>query len=169
MRFVPGLILFSALASPLAHAELIDEVSDRGELRIALTAELAPYHFTQDGKLTGFDIELGEMLAEEMDLHADFITTDETDLMQGVQGDKYDMALNHIVETPELKQHMDFSEPYSYSTTLPTQAFAIPFQKGNPAFQGQLDRALERIKSDGRLSTLSQKWFGADASKPPKQ
>ncbi|MDB6145787.1 MAG: transporter substrate-binding protein [Pseudomonas sp.] len=169
MRFVPGLILVSALTSPLAHAELIDEVSDRGELRIALEGEQAPYHFTQDGKLSGFEVELGEMLAEELDLHADFITTDEADLMQGVEGDKYDMALDQIAVTPELKQHMDFSEPYSYSRTLPTQAFAIPFQKGNPAFQGQLDRALERIRADGRLSALSEKWLGVDTSKPPKE
>jgi ABC-type amino acid transport substrate-binding protein len=169
MRFVPGLILFSALVSPLAHAELIDEVNDRDELRIAVEGELAPYHFTKGGKLTGFDIELGEMLAQEMDLNVDFITTDASDLMQGVEGDKYDMALNRIVVTPELKQHVDFSEPYSYSGTHPGEAIAIAFQKGNPAFQGLLDRALERIKADGRLSALSEKWLGVDTSKPPKQ
>lgn len=168
MRFVPGLILFSALVSPLAHAELIDEINDRDELRIAVEGELAPYHFTKDGKLTGFEIELGEMLAEEMDLNVDFITTDAADLMQGVEGDKYDMALNRLVPTVELKQHMDFSEPYSFTRANPSEAVAIAFQKGNPAFQGLLDRALERIKADGRLSALSVKWFGMDTSKPPK-
>ncbi|MDB5984373.1 MAG: cysteine transporter substrate-binding protein, partial [Pseudomonas sp.] len=125
MRFVPGLILFSALVSPLAHAELIDEVNDRNELRIAVEGELPPYHFTKDGKLTGFEIELGEMLAEELDLNVDFITTDAADLMQGVEGDKYDMALDHIVVTPELKQRVDFSEPYNYSRTHPSEAIAI--------------------------------------------
>lgn len=169
MRFVPGVILLSAFLSPFAHAELIDEVNDRGELRIALEGEVAPFHFTQDGKLTGFEVELGEMLAEELDLRAEFITTDATDLMHGVEGDKYDIALNHIAVTPELKQRVDFSEPYSYSKTRPTEALAIPFQKGNPAFQGLLDRALERIRADGRLSALSEKWLGVDASKPPKQ
>jgi L-cystine transport system substrate-binding protein len=168
MRFLPGLILFSALVSPLAHAELIDEVNDRGELRIALEGELAPFHFSKDGKLTGFEVELGQILAEELDLNVDFITTDATDLTQGVEGDKYDMAMNHIVVTPELKQHVDFSEPYSYSRVQPGEAIAIAFQKGNPAFKGMLDRALERIRADGRLSALSEKWFGVDASKPPK-
>lgn len=168
MRFLPGLILFSALVSPLTHAELIDEVNDRDELRIAVEGELAPYHFTKDGKLTGFEIELGEMLAEEMDLNADFITTDAADLMQGVEGDKYDMALNRLVPTTELKQHMDFSEPYNFTKANPSEAVAIAFQKGNPAFHGLLDRALERIKADGRLSALSVKWFGVDTSKPPK-
>ena len=36
MRFSPGLLLLLTLLSPLAHAELIDDVNDRGELRIAL-------------------------------------------------------------------------------------------------------------------------------------
>ncbi|MNG33564.1 cystine transporter subunit [compost metagenome] len=51
----------------------------------------------------------------------------------------------------------------------PILSLAIPFQKGNPAFQSAVDNALQRIKADGRLSELSQKWFGMDASKPPKQ
>ena len=40
MRFLPGLICLLPLLSPLAHAELIDDVNDRGELRIALEGEL---------------------------------------------------------------------------------------------------------------------------------
>ena len=43
MRFSPGLLLLLPLLSPLAHAELIDDVNDRGELRIALEANTPPY------------------------------------------------------------------------------------------------------------------------------
>lgn len=170
MRFVPGLLLLSAVLSPLAHAELIDDVNDRGELRIAMEGNLAPFNFTKDGKLTGFEVELGEMLAEELDLGTSFIPTDAADLMQGVESDKYDIALNHIAATPELEKRIDFSEPYSYSNAPvgKPMPLAIAFQKGNPAFQGVLDRALQRIKADGRLSALSEKWFGVDTSKPPK-
>ncbi|WP_397450411.1 transporter substrate-binding domain-containing protein [Pseudomonas sp. NA-150] len=165
MRVVPGLFFLSVFLSPLAHAELIDEVNDRGELRIALEGNLAPFNFTKEGKLSGFEIELGEMLAQELDLQPSFIPTTADDMMQGVESDKYDIALNHIAVTPELKKQVDFSEPYSYSNA---GTLAIPFQKGNPAFQGVLDRALERIKADGRLSVLSEKWFGVDTTKPPK-
>ena len=52
------------------------------------------------------------------------------------------------------------------ATMGPVVALAIPFQKGNPAFQTSLDNALQRIKADGRLKALSQKWFGLDATKP---
>ncbi|MCU1749680.1 transporter substrate-binding domain-containing protein [Pseudomonas sp. 6D_7.1_Bac1] len=221
MRFLPGLILLLPLVSPFAHAELIDDVNDRGELRIALEANTPPFNFKEDGKLTGFEVELGQLLANELDVRADFVVTDATDLLPGVESGKYDVAINHIALTPELKDRFDFSEPYSYSSaqlivrqeeqrplgTLlalkdvankqidaaisdrlpipyasrdsrlpvnegakvgPTLSLAIPFQKGNPAFQASLDRALQRIKADGRLMALSEKWFGMDASQPPK-
>ena len=45
-------------------------------------------------------------------------------------------------------------------------ALVIPFQKGNPAFQASLDKALQRIKADGRLAALSQKWLEREALQP---
>ena len=217
MRFLPGLILLLPLASPIVHAELIDDVNDRGELRIALEGNLPPFSFKQqDGRLTGFDVELGELLAQELEVHPSILVTDSTDLLPGVESGKYDVAINHIALTPELQDRFDFSEPYSYAPAqllmhkeeprpvnsletfkgqllgvaqssqfveqqplvvvekpLPVEAvetpnavlaLAIPFQKGNPAFQASLDKALQRIKADGRLAALSEKWLETDTT-----
>jgi L-cystine transport system substrate-binding protein len=158
MRFSPGLLLLLPLLSPLAHAELIDDVNDRGELRIALEATHPPFNFKEGDKLTGFEVELGEQLAKEMDVRPSFITTDGTDLLQGVESGKYDVAINHIAMTAELRDRFDFSESYNQAPDL-----AIPFQKGNPAFKASLDKALERVKADGRLKALSHKWLESDA------
>ena len=207
MRFLPGLLLVLPLLSPLAHAELFDDVFDRGELRIALEADTPPFNFKEGDKLTGFEVELGELLAREMDVRPSFITTDATDLLPGVESGKYDVAINHIAVTAQLQDRFDFSVPYSYANaqmlankqkkpllsgldTLTSSQFAakpaegvdlhsrvdakatltlaIPFQKGNPAFKSSLDNALERIKADGRLTALSEKWFEADISKATK-
>ncbi|PRA64756.1 cystine ABC transporter substrate-binding protein [Pseudomonas sp. MYb187] len=255
MRLTIG-VLLATLLSPWAHAELIDDINDRGELRIAVEANMAPFNFKKDEKLAGFEIELGQLLANELDVRAEFVVTDRDDLLPGVESGKYDIALNHVAITPELKERLDFSEPYGYSsaqlivrkeekrppstldalkghslgvvqgsqfaeqargvegvdlrsypdatqpikdvaneqidaaisdrllvpfairdseqpvtkgaTVGPILSLAIPFQKGNPAFQSAVDNALQRIKADGRLSELSQKWFGMDTSKPPK-
>lgn len=200
MRFLPGLLLLLPFASPVVQAELIDDVNDRGELRIALEGDMRPFGFTEDGRLTGFEVELGEQLARELDVQASFVPTDAADLLQGVETGKYDVAINHMPMTAELQKRYDFSEPYGYpsaqlivhkeipptqiplamrdSSPLPLTAgapegatvpLAIPFQKGNPAFQASLDKALQRLKADGRLAALSQKWFGMDATQPPKQ
>ncbi|KAA0978220.1 transporter substrate-binding domain-containing protein [Pseudomonas sp. ANT_H12B] len=194
MRFLPGLICLLPLLSSLAHAELIDDVNDRGELRIALEANTPPFNFKDDDKLTGFEVELGQLLANELDVRADFVVTDSSDLLQGVETGKYDVAINHIAVTPDLKDRFDFSEPYSYADAQliaqkeepprsmllvqslkeeapkvgQTVSLAIPFQKGNPAFHASLENALQRIKADGRLEALSQKWLGTDTSVAPK-
>ncbi|WP_047534677.1 transporter substrate-binding domain-containing protein [Pseudomonas sp. 11/12A] len=194
MRFLPGLICLLPLLSPLAHAELIDDVNDRGELRIALEANTPLFSFKKDDKLEGFEVELGQMLADELDVRADFVVTDGSDLLTGVESGKYDIAINHITETPALKERFDFSEPYSRAdaqliaqkdeprSMLLVQSLteekpktrspvnlAIPFQKGNPAFHASLENALQRIKADGRLEALEEKWFGADAGVTLKQ
>ncbi len=147
------------LLSPLAHAELIDDVNDRGELRIVLEANTPPYNFKEGDKLTGFEVELGEQLAKEMDVRSSFITTDEADLLAGVESGKYDVAINHIAKTAELENQFDFSEAYHEKPEL-----AIPFQKGNPAFKSSLDGALKRVKDDGRLKALAQKWLEGTTS-----
>ncbi|WP_242169911.1 MULTISPECIES: transporter substrate-binding domain-containing protein [unclassified Pseudomonas] len=157
MRFSPGLVLLLPLLSPLAHAELIDDVFDRGELRIALEANTPPFNFNDGDKLTGFEVELGEQLAKEMDVRPSFITTDDTDLLPGVETGKYDVAINHIAMTAELRDRFDFSAPYKETPEL-----AIPFQKGNPAFKSSLDKALQHIKADGRLKALTHKWFESE-------
>ncbi|BBP56725.1 transporter substrate-binding domain-containing protein [Pseudomonas sp. St316] len=184
MRFLPGLICLLPLLSPLAHAELIDDINDRGELRIALEANTAPFNFKEDGKLTGFEVELGEMLASELDVRPDFVVTDAGDLLSGVESGKYDVAINHIAMTPELAERFDLSTAYSHpdaqllaskdqtqrplvmaqsfqpeEKSVPAPSLVIPFQKGNPAFKASLDNALTRIKEDGRLERLSQKWL----------
>jgi len=154
MRFSPGLLLLLPLLSPLAHAELIDDVNDRGELRIALEANTPPYNFKEGDKLAGFEVELGELLAKEMEVRSSFITTDNADLLSGVETGKYDVAINHMSMTAELEDRFDFSEAYHQKPQL-----AIPFQKGNPAFKSSLNGALKRLKDDGRLKALTKKWF----------
>ncbi|KII34402.1 MULTISPECIES: transporter substrate-binding domain-containing protein [Pseudomonas] len=189
MRFLPGLICLLPLLSPLAHAELIDDVNDRGELRIAIEANTPPFNFKKDEKLEGFEVELGQLLAQELDVRADFVVTDASDLLNGVESGKYDVAINHITQTPALTDRFDFSEPYLKTNAQliahkeepqsillvqslteekpkanPAVDLAIPFQKGNPAFHASLESALQRIKTDGRMEKLVDKWFGADSA-----
>lgn len=166
MRFLSGLMLLLPLASPFAQAELIDEVNDRGELRVALSADLAPFSFKQEGRLTGFDVELGELLAKELEVKPSLLITDNDDLLSGVESGKYDVAIVPAAMPPEHEARFDFTEPYSYTYLQSQVNLSIPFQKGNPAFQASLNKALQRIKADGRLAALSQKWLGQDSTQP---
>ena len=97
MRFITGALLATSLLSPWAHADIVDEIADRNELRIAIEANTPPFNFRDTaGQLSGFEVELGQMLAKELDVNADFIVVDSAELLPGVESGKYDVAINQI-------------------------------------------------------------------------
>jgi ABC-type amino acid transport substrate-binding protein len=148
MRSTLG-VLLAVLACPLAHAELIDEINDRGELRIAVQSDAPPYAFRENDHLTGFEIEFGQVLARELDLRAEFIETPAEEALAGVESGKYDITLNE----KNVGEALDVSQPYGEKQQV------IPFQKDNPAFESAVNNALQRIKDDGRLAALEKKWL----------
>ncbi len=152
MRLTTALLL-TTLISPLAQAELLDEVNDRGELRIAVQADTPPYAFKQAQRLTGFEVELGQALAQELDVRASIIEVPADAVLSGIESGKYDMALNQAKPAATEGSAVDVSQPYS------DQALAIPFQKDNPAFESAVTNAMQRIKADGRLTALEEKWL----------
>ncbi|MBV4489374.1 substrate-binding periplasmic protein [Pseudomonas oryzicola] len=152
MRSTIGLLL-ALLITPLAQAELIDEVADRGELRIAVQAGNSPYAFKENDQLTGFDVEFGQDLARELDLRAEFIEAPAAEVLPGVESGKYDIALTPSSESPKADGPLDVSQPFG------EKQLVIPFQKDNPAFQSALNNALQRLKDSGRTAELEQKWF----------
>ncbi len=150
MRSTIG-VLLAVLISPLAQAELIDEIADRGELRIAVQAENSPYAFKQDDHLTGFDIEFGQALAKELDLRAEFVEAPSAEVLAGVESGKYDIAF-----TPSSESLTD-DGPLDVSLPIGEKKLVIPFQKDNPAFESAVNNALQRLKESGRTAELEQK------------
>lgn len=88
---------------------------NKGELTIGLEGTYQPYSYRKDGKLTGFEVELGQQVAKKMGLKAKFVPTKWDSLIAGVGANKFDVALNNISETPERQKSYLFSEPYIYS------------------------------------------------------
>ena len=153
MRSTIG-VLLAVLISPLAQAELIDEIADRGELRIAVQADNSPYAFKQDDHLTGFDIEFGQDLARELDLRAEFVEAPAREVLTGVESGKYDIAL-----TPSTDALKGDDGPLDVSLPIGEKKLVIPFQKDNPAFESAVNNALQRLKESGRTAELEQTWF----------
>ena len=116
MRVLPRLLMLVSLAAPLAHAELLDDVHQRGALRIALEGTYPPFNFKQGGKLTGFETELGELLAAELAVKPEFVTTEWSGILAGLQSGKYDIALNQVSVNEQRRKVFDFSEPYTISS-----------------------------------------------------
>ncbi|MEN5301968.1 MULTISPECIES: transporter substrate-binding domain-containing protein [unclassified Pseudomonas] len=156
MRSTIG-VLLAVLITPLAQAELIDDINDRGELRIAVQADHAPYAYKdkESDRLTGFEIEFGQDLARELDLRAEFVEATAAEVLPGVESGKYDISLIPSSESPKA------DGPFDVSQVFGDKKLVIPFQKDNPAFESAVNNALERLEKNGRTAELEKKWFKA--------
>ncbi|MDF9429418.1 transporter substrate-binding domain-containing protein [Cupriavidus gilardii] len=248
-----------ALAMAGAHAaDLLDNVKQAGVLKIGLEGTYPPFGYRgANNQLEGFDVDVARAVAGKLGVKPEFVTTEWSGIIAGLQAGKFDVIVNQVNVTPQRKQVLDFSKPYVFSaaqliqrkddkrefksledlkgkrlgvslgsnynelaksvagidvktypgapeylrdlaaqrvdaalndrlmvnyliktSNLPLRAgavvqggdteVAIPFRKDNPKFAQAIDRALDDLRKDGTLTKLSNKWFGADVTKPVK-
>ncbi len=103
----------------IASAGSLDEIAQRGELRIAVQTQGAPFSFVdRNGKRTGSSIELCELIAKEMGVKIKFLNYDWDGLIPALLSKKADMLAADM--TPTLKRAMKiaFTEPYMYTGSV---------------------------------------------------
>src|SRR5512139_23182 len=111
-------VLAVALAS-VGYAGTLDEIAQRGELRIACQTQGPPFSFIdKNGQRTGSSIELCKMMAEEMGVKAVFLDYDWDGLIPALLAKKADVLAADM--TPTLKRAMKvaFSNPFMYTGSV---------------------------------------------------
>lgn len=101
------LAALSALALAATCARAQDNV-----LRVGTDATFPPMEFVENGKRTGFDIELTEALAKAMGKKVEWIDIDFKGLIPGLISKRFDMAVSAIYITDERKKVVDFTDSY---------------------------------------------------------
>lgn len=86
-----------------------------GSLTFAMTGQYPPLNFQKDGKLTGFDVEIGTEIAKRMGLEANPVTNPWETIIQGLKAKKFDAIIGSMTATPERDKQIDFTEPYYLS------------------------------------------------------
>jgi len=86
-----------------------------GTLTIGLEGTFKPYSYRENGKLTGFEVDLGKAVAKKLGVKAKFVPTKFDSLIAGLDVNKYDVVINDIAETPARENKYLFSTPYIYS------------------------------------------------------
>jgi len=81
-------------------------------LRVGTDATFPPMEFVENGKRTGFDVELVEALAKTMGRPVEWVDIDFKGLIPGLMSKRFDMAVSAIYITDERKKVVDFTEPY---------------------------------------------------------
>jgi polar amino acid transport system substrate-binding protein len=97
----------AALAFGAANVHAQDNV-----LRVGTDATFPPMEFVDNGKRTGFDIELVEAIGKAMGKQVEWVDIDFKGLIPGLISKRFDMAVSAIYITDERKKVVDFTEPY---------------------------------------------------------
>ena len=81
-------------------------------LTVGTDATFPPMEFVDNGKRTGFDIELVEAIGKTMGRKIEWVDIDFKGLVPGLISKRFDMAVSAIYITDERRKVVDFSDPY---------------------------------------------------------
>ncbi|MEM7046701.1 MAG: transporter substrate-binding domain-containing protein [Pseudomonadota bacterium] len=118
LRYV--LILGLVLVTPTAFADKLQEIIDRGVLRVGTTGDWKPMSVrnTQNGRYEGFDIEWSTQLAADMNVEIEYVPTEWKTLVSGLTSDRYDISTSASI-SPSRALVTGYSESYMEVSTVP--------------------------------------------------
>jgi ABC-type amino acid transport substrate-binding protein len=111
-----ALLVGTFLGCSLAQAESTEAVLQKGKLAFALTGKYPPFSFIDtEGNLKGFDVDIGNALAQRIGVQPAPVTTAWDGIIGGLLAHKYDTIIGSLAITEERKKAVDFSDAYYQS------------------------------------------------------
>ena len=74
------------------------------------------YH-DEDDQLVGYDVEVGQLIAEKLGVEATFVEGEWDGLLAGLDAGRYDIMINGVEITDDRAEKYDFTDPYAYIRT----------------------------------------------------
>jgi len=108
-------IALAATAVPASAADsILNEVLQRGSVRIAVNTGNEPREFTdENGNLQGYDIDIANDLVRQLGVTAEFIRTDVAGRVAMLQSHKAEMTIATFTPTLERLKTVAFTDPYT--------------------------------------------------------
>jgi polar amino acid transport system substrate-binding protein len=99
-----------------ALAQQVDsKISSDGKLVVGTDPTYEPSEFKQNGKIVGFDVDLGDAIAKKLGLTADFQES-KFDAILPALGSRYEIGMSSFTDNPEREKVVDFVTYYSAGT-----------------------------------------------------
>lgn len=108
-KIIIGALLISGFVGQQASAK------EWKEIRIATEGTYKPFSYVQDGKLTGFDVDIANALCDKMHAKCTIVSQEWDGMIPGLMSGKYDAIVASMNITPERLKQIDFSDKY-YAT-----------------------------------------------------
>lgn len=106
------ILVVSACGQDKAKEKDSGKGREQKEFHYAMSGLYKPFNFKEDGKLQGFDVEIGEALAKKMGMKPVAVTNPWETLIQGLQAKKYDAIIGSMTITEERLKSVNFTDPY---------------------------------------------------------
>lgn len=109
----------SSNANASSEKDLLARIREKGKITIAMEGTWVPWTYhDEDDDLMGYDVGVGQFIAEELGVKAEFIESEWDGLFEGLDAGLYDIIINGVDATPERNKKYDFSDPYAYIHTV---------------------------------------------------
>ncbi|MBU2676022.1 MAG: transporter substrate-binding domain-containing protein [Gammaproteobacteria bacterium] len=111
-RLLPLLSLFVA---SLASADVLDEILDRGAIRVGV-AEFVPWTMrTKSGDLIGFEVDVAKQIAADMGVSVELKVYEWDAIIPALDKGEIDVIAGGMAITPERALRVNFSRPLALS------------------------------------------------------
>jgi polar amino acid transport system substrate-binding protein len=97
-----------------ALADMIDQITEAGVIRIAVPTDLAPFgSVTAEGKLEGYDIDVAHLLANDLGVKLELVPVTSFDRIPALLTLRADLVIANLGVNPERARSIAFSSPYA--------------------------------------------------------
>jgi polar amino acid transport system substrate-binding protein len=94
----------------------LEAVKERGVIRAGIRFDNPPHSFIDDnGDWVGFDVDIAEALANELDVRLEKVRVDELTRISFLKNGRIDIAVASMSHTHEREAEIDFSQTYFWS------------------------------------------------------
>ncbi len=101
-----------------AFDSVIEEVQDRGTLRVGLGLFEPWSACNADGELIGFEIDVAKRVAEDMGVEIEFARTNWNYVISELIAEEFDVIISGMQILPERNLRINFTSPYNATGTF---------------------------------------------------
>ncbi len=120
MAMLAAMVMLITASAALADQSLLEEIQQRGTMVVATEGNWSPwtYHEKAGEPLTGFDIEIANLIAQRLGVTAEFQEVPWESILAGVDQGRFDIACNGVDYTEERAEKFAFTDPYVYTEAV---------------------------------------------------
>ncbi|MGI9297562.1 MAG: transporter substrate-binding domain-containing protein [Gammaproteobacteria bacterium] len=112
---LPGTVIIACLLAfaGAARAGMVEDVLDRGVLRVGLSSFTPWAMRARDGEFIGFEPDVARRMAADMGVEAEIIPTAWDGIIPALLAKKFDVIIAGMSVTPQRNLQVNFSIPYA--------------------------------------------------------